>query len=218
MAVGARRNMSRRVAVLHEVPAARENGRRRWRRFGRRMGKLETGKIGGDLAQIVVGHVLHQVNHRCVRPPAVAEAGQLVVQVSRGLARDAGRIAIGRGSRRVAMADTAGAHALGDRIGYAPLRLRRGCGAPRAIRARCASLRRCGDRRYVRCGPAAADVACEAREAEHDERRDDDGDADQRSRPCILEVARGVRPASHAEQAPEHHAYLTEQRAHEDLC
>jgi hypothetical protein len=77
-----------------------------------RIGQVEAGEVGGDLAQVGVVERRQQIRHQRIGAPAVAEVQQLVEQVARGLAGDARVVAVGRGPALGAVAAGAGEQAL----------------------------------------------------------------------------------------------------------
>lgn len=89
-------------------------------------------EMAGDLAQVGIGQVIHQVGHERILAPAFAEVEQLVVQVAGRLTANAREVAVvdriaARIDARVACG--AGDQALGQRIGYGLRRRMRRTGA-----------------------------------------------------------------------------------------
>ncbi|MCY1537844.1 hypothetical protein D9M68_733550 [compost metagenome] len=110
--------LARRVAAPDQRLAARELIAGRIDRLWRRVRQIEPREVLGDLAQVAVGQVVEQRGHALVLAPAVPEMLQLVVQVARGLARDAREIAGTGGAAFFAVAQGAGHHTLGHGVGH----------------------------------------------------------------------------------------------------
>ena len=84
-----------------------EGGRDRWR-----IRQILRCKVGCDVRYVVVRQVPHHVCHQGVRAPPVTKVLQLRGEITRRLARDAWKVALGCGAAFFAVARRAGLHAL----------------------------------------------------------------------------------------------------------
>jgi hypothetical protein len=110
------RHAARRIALARQhLAAAQQRGRGSDGRR-RRVGQLKRRKMPSDLQQVSVAERVHHARHQAVVAPPVAEVEQLVIEVARRLAGQAGVVAVGPGAALVAMAGGAGQHALGHAV------------------------------------------------------------------------------------------------------
>ena len=111
MALHAGGQLARHVALLHQLASALQHLRPSLGRRGWRIGHLQPGKVGRNLAQIVVCEVLDEVAHLRITAPPLPKIDQLVEQVTRRLAREAREKSLLRGAAFLAVAGGAGQHA-----------------------------------------------------------------------------------------------------------
>ncbi|MDT4849037.1 hypothetical protein FQZ97_831460 [compost metagenome] len=116
MAGGACRHLPRCITAQRELLATLQHGGGRAGGEGGRVGQVQRCEVVRDLPQVGVAQRIDHARHQRVLALAGLEMLELVVQVARRFAGDAGVVAVGARAALLAVATGAGLHPLGQGV------------------------------------------------------------------------------------------------------